>query len=317
MTRQERCIVCESRLRESGGNGDLRQYDCPRCGTFAISLSACAMLGGRLDDPRARARFSHAIRRRSDEQPWVGIDSSNLDRMIAERLPDFAGQRAKLLSWLAARLGESGGEAVVADEAAMPAVIGTVSGAVVDQHVDDLVTEGLMRELRDKAAAQGPRQWSLTGAGWREAAGLEPTMEAEIAEYDLFVSHASEDKALFVDDLVTELQALGLRIWYDAAVLRIGDSLRRSIDQGLVRSRFGVVVLSPAFFAKEWPQRELDGLVALEIAGEPRILPLWHGLSQAQVAQYSPTLADKLALSTSLGAAPIAAELAARVAAPG
>ncbi|MBK7976321.1 MAG: toll/interleukin-1 receptor domain-containing protein [Deltaproteobacteria bacterium] len=58
----------------------------------------------------------------------------------------------------------------------------------------------------------------------------------------------------------------------------MGDSIRRRIDHGLVRSRFGIVVLSHAFFAKKWPQLELDGLAALEVAGRQRILPIWHGL---------------------------------------
>ena len=68
----------------------------------------------------------------------------------------------------------------------------------------------------------------------------------------------------------------------------------------MASSRFGVVVLSEAFFKKEWPQRELDGLVALETQGLSRILPIWHKVSVDEVAHYSPTLADKIALNTSL-----------------
>ncbi|MBK7977148.1 MAG: hypothetical protein IPK07_29080 [Deltaproteobacteria bacterium] len=66
-----------------------------------------------------------------------------------------------------------------------------------------------------------------------------------------------------------------------------------------MRSRFGIVVLSHAFFAKKWPQLELDGLAALEVAGRQRILPIWHGLSSAEVLTYSPTLAGKVAARTS------------------
>jgi hypothetical protein len=62
------------------------------------------------------------------------------------------------------------------------------------------------------------------------------------------------------------------------------------------------VVLSPSFFAKHWPQRELDGLVAKEItSGEKGILPIWHEIDQKGVANYSPTLADRLAVSSSKG----------------
>ncbi|KQP35951.1 toll/interleukin-1 receptor domain-containing protein [Methylobacterium sp. Leaf100] len=117
--------------------------------------------------------------------------------------------------------------------------------------------------------------------------------------FDFFISHASEDKESFVRSLAQELTTLGAKIFYDEATLRVGDSLRRKIDDGLARSRFGVVVLSEHFFRKEWPQRELDGLVAREIQGVSRILPIWHKVSKDEVAANSPTLADKVALNSS------------------
>lgn len=117
--------------------------------------------------------------------------------------------------------------------------------------------------------------------------------------YDVFVSHASEDKDDFVRDFVKCLQQNGLKIWYDEFTLRVGDSLRRSIDNGLKNSRYGIVVLSEAFFSKEWPQRELDGLFAREVNGEKVILPIWHKISKNEVLKFSPIIADMLALNTS------------------
>ena len=127
--------------------------------------------------------------------------------------------------------------------------------------------------------------------------------------WDLFICHASEDKEAFVRPLVTELQKLGLRVWYDEFTLRIGDSLRRKIDHGLSQSKAGVVVLSPWFFAKEWPQRELDGLVARETGSVNIVLPVWHEIERTGVLRYLPTLADRVALSSSLGVAAVAARL--------
>lgn len=128
--------------------------------------------------------------------------------------------------------------------------------------------------------------------------------------HDFFISHASEDKDGFVRDLAEALRAKGARVWYDEFSLKIGDSLRRNIDRGLAASRFGVVVVSEAFFRKEWPNRELDGLVALETQGRSRILPIWHKVSKDEVARYSAPLADKVALNTSLkSAGEIAADL--------
>lgn len=119
-------------------------------------------------------------------------------------------------------------------------------------------------------------------------------------EYDLFISHASEDKNDFVRPLAEILKEAGIKVWYDEFTLKVGDSLRRSIDNGLSRSKFGTVVLSSSFFSKNWTQYELDGMVAKEIHGHKMILPIWHKVSKSEVLNYSPTLADKVALNSSL-----------------
>lgn len=117
-------------------------------------------------------------------------------------------------------------------------------------------------------------------------------------EYDVFISHASEDKETIARPLAHALRELELRVWYDEFELRLGDRLRRTIDKGLVNSRFGVVVLSHSFFAKNWPQYELDGLVTREMTGEQVILPLWHNISKSEIMKISPSLVDKIARST-------------------
>jgi len=121
----------------------------------------------------------------------------------------------------------------------------------------------------------------------------------EQRNYDVFISHASEDKEDFVRPFVNCLKESGINVWYDEFELKIGDSLRRAIDNGLKNSRYGIVVLSEAFFSKEWPQRELDGLFAREVNGEKVILPIWHKISKNEVLKYSPIIADMLALNTS------------------
>lgn len=118
--------------------------------------------------------------------------------------------------------------------------------------------------------------------------------------FDVFICHASEDKNEFVRPLADKLTQLHLEVWYDEFTLKLGDSLRRSIDRGLARSRYGIVVLSPSFFKKDWPQRELDGLVARETSGTGKIiLPIWHRITKEEICQYSPTLADRWAIPSS------------------
>ncbi len=127
----------------------------------------------------------------------------------------------------------------------------------------------------------------------------EPNLIQEI-RYDLFISHASEDKEDLVRPLAVALESLGVHVWYDEFTLKVGDSLRRSIDSGLSNSRFGTVVLSSSFFQKNWTQYELDGMTAREMDGRKMILPIWHKVTKNEVLQFSPTLADKIALNTSI-----------------
>jgi hypothetical protein len=116
--------------------------------------------------------------------------------------------------------------------------------------------------------------------------------------WDVFISHAGEDKETVARPLAEALRTAGISVWLDVLELRIGDSLRRKIDQGIRSSRFGVVVCSAAFFAKGWPQYELDGLVTRTVAGEQNLLPIWHGVTRDDVMAQSPSLADKVALAT-------------------
>lgn len=117
---------------------------------------------------------------------------------------------------------------------------------------------------------------------------------------DLFISHASEDKADFVKPLADELIDLGISVWYDDYTLRIGDSLRRSIDKGLAESKYGLIILSKAFFEKNWTQYELNGLVVREMEGDKVILPIWHNITKDEIMKLSPSLVDKVALNSAM-----------------
>ena len=121
---------------------------------------------------------------------------------------------------------------------------------------------------------------------------------ADEREFDVFISHASEDKDQVVRPLALALQNGGLKVWYDEFELKIGDSLRRKIDKGLAKSRFGVVVLSKSFLGKGWANYELDGIITRSVTGEQVVLPIWHEITKQEVIDYSPSLADKLARNT-------------------
>ena len=177
----------------------------------------------------------------------------------------------------------------------------------------ELVREAEVLEARGLLRLEESREFGSAGQQLllrtRELESGDPALNSptrdnddkSTSEWDVFISHASEDKESFVHPLAEELTRLDVRVWYDKFTLKLGDSLREKIDYGLRYSKFGVVVLSPNFFNKDWPKKELDGLVALEVGGRKVILPVWHNVSRDDVAKYSPILAGRLAVSTSTG----------------
>lgn len=128
-----------------------------------------------------------------------------------------------------------------------------------------------------------------------------------------FISHASEDKR-YVKLLVDKLLARGIRVWYDDYEIGVGDSIRTSINDGLRRSRYGVVVLSPNFFAKRWPPQELAALAGR--VQEGKLLPVYHNMSPAEVAEKDPLLGDIKGIPTDLPHTRVVDLIAAKINAP-
>lgn len=127
--------------------------------------------------------------------------------------------------------------------------------------------------------------------------------------WDLFISHASEDKEDLVRPLADELVKYGVEVWYDEFSLGLGDSLTASIDKGLINSKFGLIIISPAFFQKRWTEYELRSLLTKEINGGKVILPIWHNVTADFVASQSLFLADKKAITSELGVETLAYEI--------
>ncbi|MFC3890573.1 DUF1883 domain-containing protein [Lentzea rhizosphaerae] len=129
---------------------------------------------------------------------------------------------------------------------------------------------------------------------------LTAELEKEAEQKDVFVSYASEDGPAVAHPLARLLVKAGLSVWIDRYELRMGDPLRRKIDSGIASSRFGVVVLSPDFFRKGWPQAELDALLTREIDDDRQwVLPIWHRTTKEEVRKHSPLLLGRIARSTS------------------
>lgn len=119
---------------------------------------------------------------------------------------------------------------------------------------------------------------------------------------DVYISHASEDTGSIARPLAEALREHGHRVFSDEFELIAGDRLTSRIDEALAQSHRVVVILSPAFFAKEWPKRELDSLTTRELAsGENLLIPVWHQVNATDVQRYSAALANRPAISSGAG----------------
>lgn len=147
-----------------------------------------------------------------------------------------------------------------------------------------------------------------------EKPDVPPPYAPEGRTWDVFISHASENKDEVARPLAAALEEQGVSVWLDEVEMAIGDSLRRKIDRGIGSSRFAAVIFSPEFFAKGWTQYELDGIVTRSVAGDQNLLPIWHNVTKDQIVAESASLADMVARSTATHTvAQIAEEIAAVV----
>lgn len=158
------------------------------------------------------------------------------------------------------------------------------------------------RRLQRDVAAQKSKLETLISHNYSANAEVRAIDKESVSikQYDFFISHASEDKDDIVRELAEALVNNGFKVWYDEFELKIGDSLRKKIDYGLSNANYGIVIVSPSFVKKNWTEYELNGMVAKEMNGHKVVLPIWHKIAKDEVLKFSPTLADKLALNTSI-----------------
>ena len=108
---------------------------------------------------------------------------------------------------------------------------------------------------------------------------------------DTFICHASEDKDFMARPLHQALKEAGVSAWLDESEIRLGQSIRQKIDEGLANCRSGTVILSRPFFSKNWTQYEMDGLVGRQMQGEILLFPIQHGITIEEIRNHSPSLA--------------------------
>ena len=238
----------------------------------------------------------------------VQLQELRLDVQIRPSTPEMMIDRfvAGKVYWMGFKQGDKRTKVWIADESDAD-YLGTDSRSLIQTAQVLEALKMIVLDSTQEYASAGDRLLSQAKsfeAGSALSMAAQDSLHGEVStpqEWDIFICHAGEDKDGFVRPLAEGLRRSGLRVWYDEFTLKVGDSLRRAIDRGLQYSRFGVVVLSPPFFAKEWPQRELDGLVEKELGGRKVILPVWHNVTVEDVRGYSLTLADRVAAKSEEG----------------
>ena len=119
------------------------------------------------------------------------------------------------------------------------------------------------------------------------------TVKSSTHEFDVFISHANDNKAGFVNSLTDALSKLGITIWYDANTLEWGDNWKLQITNGLKKCRFGIVVISPEFLGREWTEKELNELLQRQNeSGDKVVLPLLYRLTIDDLKKNYPKVAD-------------------------
>jgi hypothetical protein len=239
-----------------------------------------------------------------DEHPSE-VKTINLEAPISPAYPDLQGFLRTKVYWLGFKQGGKQTKVWVADP---------WDATYLGCTTRDLIQAAELLEAEEQLELEGEcacvsRLLLRSNAQFEGKAGTATDLVAQRPAWDVFICHASEDKTSFVEPLAQALRQRGLRVWYDKWTLRIGDSLRRKIDAGLASSKYGIVVLSHAFFGKEWPQKELDGLDSLESNGHKVILPVWHGIGRQEVVNYSPLLAGRLASTSAKGVPHVVEEI--------
>ncbi len=129
--------------------------------------------------------------------------------------------------------------------------------------------------------------------------GSEYAAKQSMAENPLaFISHDFRDKDGIARPLAQALVSLACPVWFDEFSMHPGDSLRESIEKGLRECKKCILVITPNFLSNSgWIKTEYTSVFTRELLDQNRVLiPIWSNVDKRQVYEFSPMLADRLAI---------------------
>ena len=114
---------------------------------------------------------------------------------------------------------------------------------------------------------------------------------------DVFLCHAWDDRRDAAKDLHDLLESKGVSVWFSEKDVLLGSSLLREIDKGLVKSRVGIVLVTPSFLDRVKGEgiadKELSALLARD-----QLVPIVHNTTFEELREVSPLLGSRSGLST-------------------
>jgi len=157
-------------------------------------------------------------------------------------------------------------------------------------YTEDMLSAEQTQKLQQSAKGKGIDVVTRTSVSARERSRFEKPLA--------FISHDSRDKVDVARPIALGLSKMRCPVWYDEYSLKVGDSLRASTEKGLKECKKCVLILSPHFLGNTgWTKTEFDSVFTRQILeGSNVVLPVWCGVTKQQVYEFSPSLADRLAV---------------------
>ncbi|UUO21887.1 toll/interleukin-1 receptor domain-containing protein [Colwellia sp. M166] len=114
---------------------------------------------------------------------------------------------------------------------------------------------------------------------------------------DIFLCHAWDDRKGVAKELHDLLESLGVSVWFSEKDVLLGSNLLREIDKGLVKSRIGIVLVTPSFLnriaGEGVADKELSALLATDL-----LVPIVHDTTYDDLRDASPLLGSRSGLDT-------------------
>lgn len=117
-------------------------------------------------------------------------------------------------------------------------------------------------------------------------------------KYHVFITYVAEDKGDLVRPLAGALSQKGVRAGFEEFEIKGGGQLCEPLERGLYNCRYGIFILSKNMIRRQWKEEEWASISAKILASEKPVFPIWHNVTEQEVARCNWNLARKPARRT-------------------